>query len=66
MKVRKEYGEKLLNGENELSGELNVEKKHEGPCEKVSVKAVTEAIDFIKTKKTAGPSGVASELFVER
>ena len=61
MKVWKEYEEKLLNEENEWSGQLNVE-KNEGPCEKMSVKAVVEALNLIKAGKATAPSRIASEL----
>ena len=43
MEAWKKHEEKLLNEENKWSGELIVE-KNEGPCEKVYVKAVVEAL----------------------
>ena len=49
MEIWKEHQEKLLNEENERSGEL-------------SVKAVMEALNLMKLRKAAGPSGVTSEL----
>ena len=42
--------------------DLNVAKKLCTNCKKVSVKAVTEALNFIKTIKDARPSGITSEL----
>ena len=42
-----------------INGVLNVE-KNEGPCEKVLVKAVVEALNLMKAEKPAGPSGVTS------
>ena len=56
--------EKLLTEENEWSGEINVE-KNEGPCEKVSVKAITKALNLMKTRKATGTSGVTFELLKE-
>ena len=35
-----------------------------GPCEKVSVKAVTKALNLMKTGKAAGPSDVTSEVLI--
>ena len=51
-----------MNEKNEWSGELNVE-KYESLCEKVSVKAVMDTVNFMKTAKVAGSSGTTSELF---
>ena len=44
-----------------MIGELNVE-KNKGPCEKMSVKVVTETQNFMKTRKAARPSGVTPDL----
>ena len=35
--------------------------KNKGPCKKVSVKAVTKALNLMKTKKAAGQSGTTFE-----
>ena len=56
-KVWKQYKENLPNEENEWSGKLNAE-KNEGPCEKLSIKTVTQAINLIKTTKAAELSGI--------
>ena len=57
----KEYKKKWLNEEYKWSGELNV-KKNEEPCERVSEKAVVEALNLMKDGKEAGPTEVTSEL----
>ena len=61
MEVWKEYEEKLLNEKNVRSIELNIG-KNEGPCEKVSVETVTEALNLMKMGKAAGPSDVTPDL----
>ena len=58
MEVWREYEAKLLNEENEWSGEFNVEKKNERFYDKVSVKAVVKTPNLMKAGKAAGPSGV--------
>jgi len=60
MKAWKEYLEELLDQENEWSVVLEVT-KNEGPCEKVTLEAVLEALRFRKNGKAARPSGVTSD-----
>ena len=56
----REYIEKLLNEENEWNDELSAEYV-EGPADMIS-KEVRQAIQDLKVRKAAGPSGVTGEM----
>ena len=56
----REYFEKLLNEENERNDELSAE-YIEGPADMIS-KEVRQAIQDLKVRKAAGPSGVTGEM----
>ena len=51
-KLWKEYKEKPLNEENELSGKLNV-KQNEGPCEKVVGKSSCGSTESDESRKSS-------------
>ena len=57
----REYFEKLLNEENEWNDELSVEYV-EGPADMMSKEEVRQAIQDLKVRKAAGPSGVTGEM----
>ena len=44
-----------------MSGELNVQ-INEGPCSRVSAKALVRALNVVKATKAAGSRGTRSEL----
>ena len=56
----REYFEKLLN-ENEWNDELSAEYV-EGPADMISKEEVRQAIQDLKVRKAAGPSGVTAEM----
>ena len=56
----REYFEKLLNEENEWNDELSAEYV-EGPADMIS-KEIRQAIQDLKVRKAAGPSGVTAEM----
>ena len=56
-----EYFEKLLNEENEWNDELSAEYV-EGPADMISKEEVRQAIQDLKVRKAAGPSGVTAEM----
>ena len=56
-----EYFEKLLNEENEWNDELSAEYV-EGPADMISKEKVRQAIQDLKVRKAAGPSGVTGEM----
>ena len=53
--------EKLLNEENEWNDELSAEYV-EGPADMISKEEVRQAIQDLKVRKAAGPSGVTAEM----
>ena len=57
----REYFEKLLNEENEWNDELSA-KYVEGPADMISNEEVRQAIQDLKVRKAAGPSGVTGEM----
>ena len=57
----REYFEKLLNEENEWKDELPAEYV-EGPADMMSKEEVRQAIQDLKVRKAAGPSGVTAEM----
>ena len=57
----REYFEKLLNEENEWNDELSAEYV-EGPADMISKEEVRQAIQDLKVRKAAGPSGVTAEM----
>ena len=57
----REYFEKLLNEENEWNDELSAEYV-EGPADMISKEKVRQAIQDLKVRKAAGPSGVTAEM----
>ena len=57
----REYFEKLLNEENEWNDELSAEYV-EGPADMISKEEVRQAIQDLKVRKAAGPSGVTGEM----
>ena len=57
----REYFEKLLNEENEWNDELSAEYV-EGPADMISKEEVRPAIQDLKVRKAAGPSGVTGEM----
>ena len=57
----REYFEKLLNEENEWNDELPAEYV-EGPADMISKEEVRQAIQDLKVRKAAGPSGVTGEM----
>ena len=57
----REYFEKLLNEENEWNDELSAEYV-EGPADMISKEEVRHAIQDLKVKKAARPSGVTGEM----
>ena len=56
-----EYFEKLLNEENEWNDELSAEYV-ERPADMISKEEVRQAIQDLKVRKAAGPSGVTGEM----
>ena len=60
----REYFEKLLNEENEWNGELSAEYV-EGPADMMSKEEVRQAIQDLKVRKVAGPSGVTGEEMIK-
>ena len=56
----REYFEKLLNEENEWNDELSAEYV-EGPADMISKEEVRQAMQDLKVRKAAGPSGVTAE-----
>ena len=59
----REYFEKLLNEENEWNDELSAEYV-EGPADMISKEEVRQAIQDLKVRKAAGPSGVTGEMIM--
>ena len=57
----RKYFEKLLNEENEWKDELSAEYV-EGPTDMISKEEVRQAIQDLKVRKAAGPSGVTDEM----
>ena len=57
----REYFEKLLNEENEWNDELSAEYV-EGPADMISKEEIRQAIQDLKVRKAAGPSGVTAEM----
>ena len=57
----REYFEKLLNKENEWNDELSAEYV-EGPADMISKEEVRQAIQDLKVRKAAGPSGITAEM----
>ena len=57
----REYFEKLLNEENEWNDELSAEYV-EGPADMISKEEVRQAIQDLKARKAAGPSGITAEM----
>ena len=57
----REYFEKLLNEENEWNDELSAEYV-EGPADMINKEEVRQAIQDLKVRKAAGPSGVTAEM----
>ena len=57
----REHFEKLLNEENEWNDELSAEYV-EGPADMISKEEVRQAIQDLKVRKAAGPSGVTAEM----
>ena len=57
----REYFEKLLNEENEWNDDLSAEYV-EGPADMISKEEVRQAIQDLKVRKAAGPSGVTAEM----
>ena len=57
----REYFEKLLNEENEWNDELSAEYVEE-PADMISKEEVRQAIQDLKVRKAAGPSGVTGEM----
>ena len=57
----REYFEELLNEENEWNDELSAEYV-EGPADMISKEEVRQAIQDLKVRKAAGPSGVTGEM----
>ena len=57
----REYFEKLLNEENEWNDELSAEYV-EGPADMISEEEVRQAIQDLKVRKAAGPSGIIAEM----
>ena len=57
----KEYFEKLLNEENDWKVELSAEYV-ERPADMISKEEVRQAIQDLKVRKAAGPSGVTGEM----
>ena len=58
----REYFEKLLNEENEWNGELSAEYVEGQPADMMSKEEVRQAIQDLKVRKTAGPSGITGEM----
>ena len=59
----REYFEKLLNEENEWNDELSAEYV-EGPADMISKEEIRQAIQDLKVRKAAGPSGVTAEMIL--
>ena len=59
----REYFEKLLNEENEWKDELSAEYV-EGATNMISKEEVRQAIQDLKVRKAAGPSGVTAEMIM--
>ena len=57
----REYFEKLLNEENDWNDELSAEYV-EGPADMINKEEVRQAIQDLKVRKAAGPSGVTGEM----
>ena len=57
----REYFEKLLNEENEWNDELTAG-YIEGPADMISKEEIRQAIQGLKVRKAAGPSGVTGEM----
>ena len=57
----REYFEKLLNEKNDWKDELSAEYV-EGPADMISKDEVRQAIQDLKVRKAAGPSGITTEM----